>query len=52
MAARKAVFSEGQLAMLAGQGKERQARVGDVLFRIGGGRDLLMGEAAVLTASR
>jgi hypothetical protein len=56
MAARTAVFSEGQLAMLAEQGEELRAEVGDVLVRVGDRRypliAMIEGEAAVLTARR
>ena len=52
MAARTAVLSEGQLALLAEHGEERRAQVGDVLFRIGDRRypliAIIEGEAAVL----
>jgi thioredoxin reductase (NADPH) len=52
MAARTAVLSEGQLALLAEHGEERRAAVGDVLFRVGDRRypliAIIEGEAAVL----
>ena len=52
MAARTAVLSEGQLALLAEHGEERRAEVGDVLFRVGDRRypliAIIEGEAAVL----
>src|SRR5262249_58155979 len=52
VAARTAVLSEGQLAMLGEHGEERRAEVGDVLFRVGDRRYPLIaiveGEAAVL----
>src|SRR5262249_56620222 len=52
VAARTAVLSEGQLAILAEHGEERRAAVGDVLFRVGDRRypliAIIEGEAAVL----
>src|SRR5262249_31956584 len=52
LAARTAVLSEGQRAMLAEHGEERRAEVGDVLFRVGDRRypliAIIEGEAAVL----
>jgi CRP-like cAMP-binding protein len=52
MAARTAVLSEGQLALLAEHGEERRAAVGDVLFRVGDRRYPLIAivecEAAIL----
>ena len=52
MAARTAVLSAGQLALLAEHGEERRGEVGDVLFRVGDRRypliAIIEGEAAVL----